>query len=93
MSARSKSAGNSIPPEPESFEAAIEELEKLIQAMESGQLALEASVANYERGLQLLRYCQHRLDNVEQRIQVLEDDTLKPYTDSSAKPRGDAGTE
>lgn len=90
MSTRSRSKPDSAPAQPESFEAAIDELEKLVAAMESGQLALEASLASYERGLQLLRYCQGKLDSVEQRIQVLDNDALKPFAPAPDQDGGNA---
>jgi len=42
---------------PESFEQAMAELAQLVTQMESGQLPLEASVAAYARGSELVRYC------------------------------------
>lgn len=90
MSTRSRTKTDSAPAAPESFEAAVEELEKLVAAMESGQLALEASLASYERGLQLLRYCQGKLDSVEQRIQVLDNGALKPFVPTPDQDGGNA---
>ncbi|MEO8837738.1 MAG: exodeoxyribonuclease VII small subunit, partial [Herbaspirillum sp.] len=42
---------------PTSFELAMAELEQLIAGMEAGELPLEASVAAYRRGADLVRYC------------------------------------
>ena len=53
------------------FEAALKELEGLVRQMESGELGLEASLAAFERGVQLTRQCQMALKNAELRVQVL----------------------
>jgi exodeoxyribonuclease VII small subunit len=65
---------------PESFEAAIAELEGLVARMESGQLPLEQSLAAYKRGAELLQYCQSALQAAEQQVKILEENTLKPFT-------------
>ena len=44
---------------------------------ESGELALEESLSAYQRGTELLKYCEKVLGDAQQRIQVLEGDTLK----------------
>ena len=53
------------------FERSLEELERLVERMEDGELSLEDSLASYERGIRLGRRCQQALDEAEQRIQVL----------------------
>lgn len=64
---------------PASFEAALGELETIVRAMEVGQLPLEESLASYERGVKLIKYCQETLDAVEQKLQVLENATLRDF--------------
>lgn len=64
---------------PASFEAAMAELEQLITGMEAGELPLEASVAAYKRGTELVRYCAQQLERVEGQVKVLEGDMLKPF--------------
>ncbi len=64
---------------PKSFEAAVSELEAIVQEMESGNLPLEEALTRYQRGVGLLRYCQGTLANAEQRIKVLEGDTLVEF--------------
>lgn len=63
---------------PASYEAAMAELETLVASMESGELPLEASLAAYRRGAELVRYCQQKLERVEQQVRVLEGEVLKP---------------
>lgn len=79
---------------PASFELAMAELEQLIAGMEAGELPLEASVAAYRRGADLVRYCAQQLDKVEGQVKILEGDMLKPFApDSRELPpeNGDAG--
>jgi exodeoxyribonuclease VII small subunit len=66
-------------PAPESFEQAMAELAQLVTRMESGQLPLEASVAAYARGSELVKYCAAQLEKVESQVKVLEGDMLKPF--------------
>jgi exodeoxyribonuclease VII small subunit len=68
------------PKAPRSFEAALAELESLVASMEGGQLSLEASLAAYRRGAELLRYCQSTLEDAQQQVKVLEGDTLSDWT-------------
>jgi exodeoxyribonuclease VII small subunit len=65
---------------PESFEQAMAELAQLVTQMESGQLPLEASVAAYARGSELVRYCAAQLEKVESQVKVLEGEMLKPFS-------------
>jgi exodeoxyribonuclease VII small subunit len=79
-----KSTGEGSMATPESFEQAMAELAQLVTQMESGQLPLEASVAAYARGSELVKYCAAQLEKVEQQVRVLEGDMLKPFTDGEA---------
>src|SRR3954465_14352742 len=65
---------------PASYEAAMEELEQLTGLIESGQLPLEQLLTGYERGAELLKFCRDKLQAVEQQIKVLDEGTLKPWT-------------
>ena len=53
------------------FEKAIVELETLVEKMEQGDLSLEESMAQFERGIALTRSCQTALAEAEQKVQVL----------------------
>jgi exodeoxyribonuclease VII small subunit len=74
-------------PQPASFEEAMTELEELVERMEAGELPLEASVAAYRRGSELVKYCSGQLDRIDNQVKVLEGDMLKPY----AGDQDDAG--
>jgi exodeoxyribonuclease VII small subunit len=61
------------------FEAALGELDALVKKLEEGDLSLEQSLALYERGVQLSRFCHARLEEAERRIEILtERGELKP---------------
>lgn len=64
---------------PESFEAASAELEKIVAVMEAGQMSLEASLSAYQRGAELLQYCQNKLQGAQQQVKILEADVLKKF--------------
>jgi exodeoxyribonuclease VII small subunit len=71
---------------PQSFEAALAELEELVGAMESGQLSLEQSLAAHRRGLELTRYCQNALAQAQQQVRILEEETLRSF--AGVQPNG-----
>lgn len=58
-------------PEEMRFSDALAELESIVTALEGGQLDLEDSLARYERGVALLRACQSRLAEAEQKVTML----------------------
>ena len=65
------------------FEGAIAELEAIVKKLEEGDAALEQSLALYERGVQLSRFCHARLEEAERRIEILtERGELKPAPSS-----------
>ena len=55
------------------FESAIAELETIVKTLEEGDLTLEKSLALFERGVQLSRFCHARLEEAERRIEILND--------------------
>lgn len=69
---------------PSSFEEAMAELEQLVARMEAGELPLEASVAAYKRGSELVKYCAAQLEKVDNQVKVLEGDMLKPFNANRA---------
>jgi exodeoxyribonuclease VII small subunit len=64
---------------PVSYEAALKELEALVQQMESGQLPLADLLQGYQRGAELLAYCRAQLETIEQQIKVLDNGALKSW--------------
>ena len=62
-----------------SFEKSINDLEKIVKALESGDLPLEKALEKFEAGIKLSRYCNEMLDEAEKRVTLLmADDTGKP---------------
>ena len=64
---------------PQSLEAALAELEKIVSSMEEGELPLERSLAAYKRGAELLKYCQAALQDAQQQVKVLENGILRDF--------------
>lgn len=65
----------SVQPEREaqepSFEEAMTELERVVTRLESGELTLEAALAAFQRGIELVRYCTQKLDEAERKVELL----------------------
>ncbi len=53
------------------FEKSLKELETLVAKMEQGNLSLEESLRDFERGVQLTRTCQQALKEAEQKVEIL----------------------
>lgn len=84
MSTKPKSATTNL-----NFENAMERLEKIVEQMESGKLALEDLIVQYEEGMNLVKVCQERLASAEQKIEIIA-------RDSAGKPtvkKFESGTE
>lgn len=62
---------------PKSFEDALKRLETLTQAMQSSEMPLEEALTAYQEGNELVKYCQQKLAEVEQKLQVLDGGELK----------------
>ncbi len=73
------STSPSEPSAPARYEDAIAELERLVQAMESGQMPLDSLLDSCRRGAELLEFCRSRLKSVEDQVKVLEDGQLKDW--------------
>lgn len=70
----SKSA-KTAPPESDPavpFEEALQKLESIVEAMESGELSLEQLLSKFEEGARLAKTCQKQLEAAEVRVQRLE---------------------
>ncbi len=57
--------------EKRSFEQAMAQLEKIVRAIESGEVPLAQALAQYEQGIELISYCQKALSEAEQKIAKL----------------------
>ncbi|MFG6416409.1 exodeoxyribonuclease VII small subunit [Roseateles sp. DC23W] len=65
-----------------SYEQALEELERLVAAMEGQQLPLDQLLQSYKRGAELLTLCRGRLQAVEQQVKLLDSGELKAWEGS-----------
>jgi exodeoxyribonuclease VII small subunit len=64
------------------FEKSLEELESLVEQLESGEMSLDQSLKQFKRGVELTRHCQEVLDKAQQTVEKLVD----PEDESSAEP-------
>lgn len=64
------------------FEKALEELESLVEQLESGELTLDQSLQQFKRGVELTRHCQGVLEQAQQVVEQL----IEPDDESSAAP-------
>ena len=70
---------SSKPPEGMTFEKALEELEALVARMEDGKLPLEESLAAYQRGAELVKFCESKLSDAQARIAILDGGELRDF--------------
>ena len=75
------------------FESALEDLEQVVEQLESGELSLEDSLAAFEKGVGLVKFCNQKLNEVEKKIDLLVKDKegklqLKPLADLPEKENG-----
>ncbi|MDR1957549.1 MAG: exodeoxyribonuclease VII small subunit [Planctomycetaceae bacterium] len=63
---------NDLFQEPESFEEAMLQLDRIVHSLDVGQSSLEASLENYEYGIRILRYCHKILKTAERKIEILQ---------------------
>lgn len=62
-----------------SFEKALEELESLVARMEDGKLPLEESLAAYQRGAELIKFCESKLTDAQARVAILDGGELRDF--------------
>jgi len=70
------------PQELPDFEKALEELESLVEQLESGELNLDQSLHRFKRGIELTRHCQSVLEQAQQSVEQL----LDPQDEDSSAP-------
>ncbi|MFN0003940.1 MAG: exodeoxyribonuclease VII small subunit [Burkholderiaceae bacterium] len=80
---KSKDALNTSDALPVTYELALQELEELVQQMESSQLPLDHLLQAYQRGAALLKFCREKLTSIEDQIKVLDEGHLKTWTDNT----------
>ena len=74
------------------FEQALKELEAIVERMDNGQLSLEESLQQFERGIELSRICQASLKNAEQKVEQLvkvhNKLTIEPFQEEAGENQG-----
>ena len=75
-------------PQAPSFEAALKQLEEIVQRLERGELPLEESLKLYEEGIRLSRLCHAKLEEAEGKIELLLKDARGDLVvDASGRPK------
>ena len=64
------------------FETALSRLEEIVRAMESGSAALDSSLALFEEGIGLVKFCTKALDTAEQKVKILQKDENGEMTEA-----------
>jgi len=67
----------STPKKTPDLEKSMGDLEQIVEQLEGGELTLEKSLAQFEKGVKLSRECQTALTTAEQKVQILLDGDLK----------------
>ncbi len=57
------------------FEGAIKQLEQTIVDIETGNIDLELALSKYKDGVTLVKFCQEKLQDIEQKIKILDQDS------------------
>lgn len=76
------------------FEEALKKLESIVEGLEQGKISLEDSLKKYEEGIKLAKFCSEKLEEAEQKIEILTKDSsgklrrkpFKPQENSTNKP-------
>ena len=72
-----------------SFEEAVTELQSVVERLEAGKVPLEQALTLYERGMELVKLCNNRLDTAEQRINAVnigaDEVVLTPFAAEESK--------
>lgn len=72
------------------FEEALQRLEKIVEDMESGKLGLDEMVGRFEEGMRLVDFCEKKLNEVEQKIEILKregnQERTEPFSPEKEEP-------
>ncbi|HEX8524842.1 MAG TPA: exodeoxyribonuclease VII small subunit [Tepidisphaeraceae bacterium] len=69
---------------PKNFEEALDELERILSEIESGEVGLEESLAKYERGQFLIQHCRQILGKAEKQIETLNGNASESDAEAAA---------
>ena len=88
MAKKPKQEDNAVPADL-GYEQAVEELEELVERIESGEASLEKCLDDAERASKLIQHCRGVLDRAEQRIAEMSDDTPEGDAPEDAAPEAE----
>ena len=72
------------------FEQSLQQLEDIVESLETGELTLEQSLKQFEQGIVLTQNCQEALSEAEQTVKILTaKNTLETFDDESSSTEGD----
>jgi exodeoxyribonuclease VII small subunit len=71
--------------EPQGFEDAFSELQRVVEQLETGGLDLESAITLFERGTRLARTCERTIDTAELRVTRLTAESASPLPDAPAE--------
>ncbi|MEG0641053.1 MAG: exodeoxyribonuclease VII small subunit [Clostridium sp.] len=69
------------------FEEAVERLEEIVAKMESGELSLDDSIDIYKEGMDLVAFCNSRLDEAEEKINIIVKTKNGKITERELEPQ------
>ena len=79
----------------QSFEKALERLEKIVSEMEDGSMSLEDMIARFEEGQGLIKFCSRKLNEVERKIEILvkkgDEVVAEPFEEQAEEEKADEG--
>ena len=76
-----------------SFEKALEQLEQIVQDLESGDLPLEKALNKFEEGMRLSKFCSDKLEETEKKISLLMEKADGSVSEESFDPEMNSGAE
>jgi exodeoxyribonuclease VII small subunit len=68
------------------FEEAMEDLEKIVEKLEGGELPLEDSIRSFEEGMKLIKFCSSKLEEAEKKITLLSKENNGKYSEVPFEP-------
>jgi exodeoxyribonuclease VII small subunit len=88
-----KKTGTGEPESGQSFEKALERLEKIVSEMESGSMSLEDMITRFEEGQSLIKFCSRKLNEVERKIEILvkkgDGTTTEPFEEEPEEEKSE----
>jgi exodeoxyribonuclease VII small subunit len=73
------------------FESALKDLEKIAEKLEDGNLSLDDSIKEFERGIKLAKFCHEKLDEAERKIEILQKGEQGEIKPAKVKVKKDIG--